>query len=868
MKNMKNNPRKVFKIFSHYTGVSLLILLAVVVLAACSNNLANQNVNPVDDVDYTPTKTVTESKIEIYDGPGIITSSSDISIRVEDRELFVYDTLVNHERLFNFREPTTTSPVSIFDFEGSVDINITVKNEETIESAVIRPLVYDIEPTISGNTISFTLDYPANYVIEYDGKTEKAINLFTNQIEVDKPVPDNIPENMVYIGPGVYKADAIPVKSNQTIYIAGGAVVFGQIRAENVENVTIKGRGIISGDVYSRTRAADFTIPIEFRHSKNIQIKDISFLNPAGWTISAYFVDNLEIDNIRIITARANGDGISIQSCKNVLVKNSFVRSWDDGLVVKNYDRGISENIIFDNIVLWNDLAQSMEIGYETNGDIMKDITFKNITVLHNFHKPVISIHNADDADISNILYKNITIEDARMVGDNKGTNYDDFFVDFQILYNQEWSSSGGERGTINNVTIDNVLIIDGKDDLISRIAGYDKDHRITDVNIKNVSYKGKKVNTAEDLNLYTNDNTADISVGYSMEQSTGAKLILPYKLDLKADDEPEIIIHKNITQKGYIIPEFAIKEVPQVYSGAKVNGDFTALATHGTGFIEWDDGSGAYESELNVARNVLDGDTTTSWIGKEWTGEKGEYVALSIKFDNNKKIGTIRVYGNPDSQLYTLQNIALYGMRATSSREVYTKILNSKDYEFSPANGNYIEIRMNPGEYKAIQLRFYNKEGNAYPEKPFVTEVEMYPASLTFNKAVSASPHEDVYEATNLIDGNPLTYYESKKGEWPAQIIIDMAANYSIGYINLNLPPLMQWETRTQNFSIQVSTDGNNYTEIIPEKGFTFNPQKGNLVQIEIEQPVSAQFIKFIFTGNTSPGGEGAQLSEISVYE
>ncbi len=842
----------------------LITLLLILVLVACGHKDNTQ----VDDNDYTPTRTVTESKVILYAGPEIMQSSTDVDIQVEGRELFVYDTLVNHERLFNFREPTTTTPVSIFDFEGSVDVTITVNNEESIENAVVRPLAYEIEPTVSGNTISFTLDYPANYVVEYDDKTDKAITLFANPLEENTPDPADLPENMIYIGPGVYKADAIPVKSNETIYIAGGAVVYGQIRAANVENVTIRGRGIISGDMYSRTRASEYTIPVEFRHSKNITIEDIAFLNPAGWTISAYFVEGFEINNIRIITARANGDGISIQSSKDVVVKNSFVRSWDDALVVKNYDRGVTDNITFDNMVIWSDLAQSMEIGYETYGDTMKGITFKNITVLHNFHKPIISIHNSDDADIGNILFENITVEDALMVGDNKGVNYDDLFIDFQILYNQEWTRSGGERGSIDDVTVNNVLILEGKDDLISRIEGYDKDHKITDIEINNLTYKGTRVKSAEDLNLYANDNTAGLSFDFTMKESTGAELILPYNLDLKVDDRPAVTIKQNISQEGFIIPQFAIKDVPQVYSGVKVTGEFTALATHGQGIRDWDDGSGAFESGADVAQNVLDGDPTSIWVGKGWTGESGEYAALSINFNGDKKIGTIRVYGHLDSGIYLLQNIALYGIRSSSSRDVYTKILNSKDYEFSPANGNYIEIKMNPGEYKAIQLRFYNKEGIGYPEKPFATEIEMYPASLTFNQSVIASPHEDVYEAANMIDGNPLTYYESLKGEWPAEIVVDMAENYSIGYINLYLPPLMQWETRTQDFSILVSTDGNDFTEIIPGQGFVFNPQTGNLVQIELKQSVLARYIKFIFTANTSPGGEGAQLSEISVYE
>lgn len=58
-------------------------------------------------------------------------------------------------------------------------------------------------------------------------------------------------------------------------------------------------------------------------------------LNPNAWACQAYDSHDGVIDGVKIITARPNGDGISLQSCQNYEVKNCFVRSWDDSLVVK-----------------------------------------------------------------------------------------------------------------------------------------------------------------------------------------------------------------------------------------------------------------------------------------------------------------------------------------------------------------------------------------------------------------------------------------------------------------------------------------------------------------------------------------------------
>ena len=808
--------------------------------------------------------TITHTTLVTYEGPTLLKEFDNVEIKVEDEKLFIYEVPVNHDRVFSFKAPTTTAPVAFFDFEGSVNVEITIKDVEKIENVVVRPLAYGIKPSISGNSISFRLDYPTNYVVEYNNDPTKAIHLFTNTLEKDKPDPNNLPENMIYIGPGVYKADAIPIESNKIVYLAGGAYVFGQIRGENVENVTIKGRGILSGDLYKRTQASEFTIPIEFRHSKNIKIEDITILNPAGWAISAYFVDGLNIDNIKIITSRANGDGVSLQSCKNVHVKNSFIRSWDDSLVVKNYDGGSTENIKFENIVIWTDLAQSMEIGYETYGEKIENVSFENITVLHNFHKPIISIHNADNAHISNISYKNITVEDAQIIGDNPAENYDDFFIDLQIAYNQLWSTSREERGTIDNVTIDNVVILDGKDDLVSRIGGYDEDHMITNVSINNLTYKGKKVKSPEDLNFVINQYTSGIAFNFTMNQSTGATPIYPYNLSLESTGVKTIKIN-TILQNGFIVPEFAIKEQIEVYSGEKITGTFEVIATHGVGLLDWDDGSGPWEQHPHIARNVLDGDFKTAWIAKEWLNQTGEYAALSIVFDEPKEVGKVRIYGFPDSKIYQVQNIGLFGIRASSQRNVYTKILNGEDYEFTPATGNYIDMVMNPGEYKAIQLRFYHKEGSSYSARPFATEIEIYPASLTFNKPIEATSHEDVYEANNIVDGNFYTYYESKKGVWPAEVMIDLKEEATIQVINLHLPPLLQWDKREQSISIHSSLDGVTFQEIVEETKYEFDPKRNNIVTIKLNEPVTCRYVKFMFTSNTSE--YGAQISEITIY-
>ena len=49
-------------------------------------------------------------------------SSQRYDVQVEDTSLFVYETLVNHNRTFTWVSPTTYTSVASFDFLGKVKV--------------------------------------------------------------------------------------------------------------------------------------------------------------------------------------------------------------------------------------------------------------------------------------------------------------------------------------------------------------------------------------------------------------------------------------------------------------------------------------------------------------------------------------------------------------------------------------------------------------------------------------------------------------------------------------------------------------------------------------------------------------------------
>ncbi len=866
---------------------SLLMALAVLAgltFTACKDDTGpgGKPVNPelneyYNEKNFIKASTEVETtKLVTYDGPTALKSYEGVEVKVNEIPLFVYETRVNYNRKFSWEVPTTTAPVVLFDFEGKVHIEITTK--EIVTSAQVSPLVYGIKPTVSDYTVSFDLEYNGNYVVELNEDYKTALHIFASEIEknpITKEQADK-DDSIVYIGSGVYKADAIPIESNQTIYIAGGAFVYGQIRTEDLENITIRGRGILSGAIYNRRSESEYTIPMEIRTTDTVYIEGLTFLDPAGWTIALYKSKNITMDNVKIITARQNGDGISVQSCENVKVNGGFVRTWDDALVVKNSDRGTTKNVKFNGVVVWSDLAQSMEVGYETYGATMDEITFENITVLHNFHKAAISIHNCDDADITNVTYKNITIEDAAMLGDNQTDGENDFLIDFTIAYSIDWTKSEGERGTIQGVTIENIKIYKMADSIVSRMSGESTNSKISNVKIKGIEIAGNKVSSLNDLKVLSNSYVENVT--YESSDVLGASIQLPYVLNLK-NNEVNASSNPNITQEGMFVPDFAIQTGELPYIGVPAIGTYQAKATHSSGnktTTPADDGSGDFTAASSQASFSVDKNKATSWKSGAWTQEENEFAALTIEFDAVKTVGVIRILGNEANKFYYTYNVQVWGRRVKadgSLNENYTRLSATKEYEMSPGTGNCIDINITTQGYIGLQLRLYR--GDSATAAPYyeISEIEFYPPSLVFGKSiVYSSAHNDVYNVEKLIDGDATgtSYYESKG--FPAEIVIDLGDLYDVNTFVLCLPPSLLWTARTQEIEIlgsatnQAFSDQIQFTSIVAKKAYLFDPSTGNRNIVQTDS-VKVRYIKLVISSNDVKGGYSAQLSEFSVY-
>lgn len=487
----------------------LLIIAAVISVSVCALAMTTELFAPKREF----------ASVILYEGPKPVPASTIAAMKVDGHALFVYDTAVNNTHTWknDYKPSLSTAPVASFDFEGgAVTMEITIPEWDGQGGATVRPLAKGIVPEVTGSTIRFSIPEPDIYTVEWGGTAMNAAHIFANAIDHDAPTETT--DTVRYIGPGAWNIDTMVLKDDMEVYISGGAVIRGIAIGSRVSNVTLRGHGFFDGSNHKSWKLDRNTayVPISLSGCKNVTIQGIAMLDPNAWCLNLLECDGITVDGVKIITARPNGDGITVQSCQNVHVKNSFVRSWDDSLVVKNYSNlkgSDSAHILFENCQIWTDLAQSMEIGYETNkGGKLKptieDVTFRDITVLHNFHKPVMAIHNADDAAVSGIRYENITVEDASMGKGDAGENAQ--LIDITIEQSQ-WSTAK-QRGTIDDVVFNGITVIDG-DDTIDfregnlcpiRIQGYDAEHPCTNITVKNLVIKGIAITDENVLDNYS----------------------------------------------------------------------------------------------------------------------------------------------------------------------------------------------------------------------------------------------------------------------------------------------------------------------------------------------------------------------------
>ena len=397
--------------------------------------------------------------------------------------------------------------VAMFDFSDTVEVRIRPR-VSWVYSAVVRPISKGIIPECDGHEVHFTLDKPADLMVEINGERFHCLHLFARPMMTLPSSADvvHIPAKMTgpstapaHLKAGTTVFDAglhvigeylCHVPSDTRVVLAPGAVVIGAFICEHAENVVIEGHGIILQEGIHRYSGIN---GVRVSHCKNLRIEGVTFINPAHYTVYLGGSEDVTVHGIRSFSCEGWSDGIDMMSCRNVRVDGCFLRTSDDCIAI--YGRrwaynGNVRNILVENCTLWADVAHPTIIGthgdYENDGNILEQITFRNIDVLEH-HEPqpgylgCLAINPGDKNTVRDVLYENIRVEHIE-----HGK-----LIDVQVKCNPDYNPAPGkriERITFRNIRCDCLPPVD------SVIAGYDAEHAVADVLLENVTVCGRPV--------------------------------------------------------------------------------------------------------------------------------------------------------------------------------------------------------------------------------------------------------------------------------------------------------------------------------------------------------------------------------------
>ncbi len=482
---------------------------------------------------YRPNDIITEAELctmldrmtgvlqqcRVYPVPDGVDKLYDYKITVNGEPLETYKTYAfpgnNIQTTTVIGRPATEVSVAYFDFFGEAEIEIEACGGEfAIGDTPIRPLSEGIVPTINGNKIKFTLNKPCNLSVEPFG-TEHPLHLFANPI--DKNLPDFDDPNVTYFGPGVHYIDPIYLKDNETLYLDGGAVLYVNRQEKDeglhtvygyqltfidaafmadkkdttydtkMDNITIRGRGIVSGnktlEKFQRHKL------IQLYGVKNSSVDGIILLESSGWNFFIAQSDGVYVNNIKMVGHYANNDGIDACDSVNLYIQNSFAHNADDSFLVKSWYP--VDNVTFKNCVVWNDVSTSLGAVCEINRPVT-NVLYKDCTVIHSSNPlwtansgGVVGIWDAEGGDIDNFVFENTVIEDCVAGKEPIKVNLHSHGVEFHDDYE------------VKNITFKNFKILDTRENTVAIVGP--REHGIHDVTFENLEINGEKVLSVDD---------------------------------------------------------------------------------------------------------------------------------------------------------------------------------------------------------------------------------------------------------------------------------------------------------------------------------------------------------------------------------
>lgn len=391
-----------------------------------------------------------------------------------------------------------TENAGFTNFDVGVSANALVNIfDRTVTAAAVYPSRLGVTPTVvNTSTVRVPIPTTGKYELQINNSEARPCYLFANPIEVSAPTGPA--PGVLWYGPGVHSPGTVTVVSGQTVYLHGSAIVNGRFEATSAANWQIRGRGILQNGPTA-------ILPVR---CSAFSLEGITVLrSSSGWSVQVMHSNQYLVDNLKVFSRHQTADGIDTISSTNVEMKNCFIRTYDDPCSINAYDslRGNIDNVwIHDCVFAPDNGIGGLEIGASMECDFARNIRYERIDLIHPYIHSAISIYNADDADVRDVTYDDIRIENFH------GTETNSAWFRFHVTHSG-FSHSPYVPGHINNITVNNVTFTNGAHKR-TIITGYDATHEVNGVHFHNLLANGVAVTAAVSVGLTTNAFAHDIT--------------------------------------------------------------------------------------------------------------------------------------------------------------------------------------------------------------------------------------------------------------------------------------------------------------------------------------------------------------------
>ncbi len=482
------------------------------------------------------------------------------------QDLFVYDLPVGHCK---FGGPYVAAMVT-FDFSDTVELE--VRCSRRVASHEVRPASFGITAALQEDTLTLRAaqdaDVPRKFVLRVnDDWHEGVLHVFTNLPETRAPAPEDVDH---YFGPGEHHPGTLDISetTGTTVYLAGGAVVYGSIQADNTRGAVIFGRGMLAG---GRIRSA--------RGAVNVRL-DGFIMTARTWAIVFERKEALAgegprgvcITNLALVTHAPDADhscpdGIHLDAAADCQVRGCFVRAADDLLSVDaRFGRADMHDITFEDMVLWCDRAHCMVVGYRgtpDNRETITGVTFRRIEVINQYAEAAMQVFGGD-----NLVIRDILFEDVRIMPLQAPQRAKLMSIDMRMSH---WAHNENGLAT-RNITFRNIAY-EGDGEMASDFIGKTRRRCIADLRFVDCTRQGRRVRSMAGGNIVANDRV--FCVAFSPAPAEGPAVVrLVAPVDLPGDVPYASAAARGPIRLNFLAPEAVVVGQPYRVHGIRAIGE------------------------------------------------------------------------------------------------------------------------------------------------------------------------------------------------------------------------------------------------------------------------------------------------------